>query len=158
MHVRSITQLWLTLCDTMDHSPPGFFVHGILQARMLEQVPSSGDLPDPGVKPLFLWQVDSLPLSQMRTPCTQCVCVCVCVASHIYMGFPGGTSGKEPACQCRRHKKRGSSPWIWVGSMGWEDPLEEATATHSQILAWKIPQTEEPGGLQSIVSQRVRHD
>ena len=86
------------------------------------------------------------------------VCVCVCVASHIYMGFPGGTSGKEPACQWRRHKKRGSSPWIWVGSMGWEDPLEEATATHSQILAWKIPQTEEPGGLQSIVSQRVRHD
>ena len=39
-----------------------------------------------------------------------------------------------------------------------EDPLEEAVATHSSILAWRIPQTEEPGGLQSIGSQRVRHD
>ena len=149
-----------TLCDPLDCSPLGSSVVGFFSQEYQNGLPfpPSGDLPDPGIKPLLLWQVDSLPLSQMRTPCTQCVCVCVCVASHIYMGFPGGTSGKEPACQCRRHKKRGSSPWIWVGSMGWEDPLEEATATHSRILAWKIPQTEEPGGLQSIVSQRVRHD
>ena len=41
---------------------------------------------------------------------------------------------------------------------GLEDPLEEGTATNSSILAWKIPWTEEPGGLQSIGSQRVRHD
>ena len=40
----------------------------------------------------------------------------------------------------------------------WEDPLEEDMATHSNILAWKIPGTEEPGGLLSIRSQRVRHD
>ena len=39
-----------------------------------------------------------------------------------------------------------------------EDPLEEGMATHSGILAWKIPWTEEPGGLQSMKSQRVRHD
>ena len=39
-----------------------------------------------------------------------------------------------------------------------EDPLEEAVATHSSILAWRIPQTEEPGGLQSMESQRVKHD
>ena len=38
----------------------------------------------------------------------------------------------------------------WVQSLGWEDPLEEEMATHSNILAWKIPQTEEPGGIQSI--------
>ena len=37
----------------------------------------------------------------------------------------------------------------WVQSLGWEDPLEEEMATHSNILAWKIPQTEEPGGIQS---------
>ena len=42
--------------------------------------------------------------------------------------------------------------------LGWEDPLEEGMATHSSILAWRIPWTEEPGGLQSMGSQRVGHD
>ena len=42
-----------------------------------------------------------------------------------------------------------------VPSLGWEDPLEEAMVTHSSILAWRIPWTEEPGGLQSMGSQRV---
>ena len=46
----------------------------------------------------------------------------------------------------------------WVRSLGWEDPLEEGMATHSSILAWRIPWTEEPGGLQSMGSQRVGHD
>ena len=45
-----------------------------------------------------------------------------------------------------------------VRSLGWEDPLEEEMATHSSILAWKIPWTEEPGGLQSMRLQRVRHE
>ena len=45
-----------------------------------------------------------------------------------------------------------------VQSQGQEDPLEEEMATHSSILAWEIPRTEEPGGLQYIGSQRVRHD
>ena len=46
-----------------------------------------------------------------------------------------------------------------VGSIpGSEDPLEEGMATHSSILAWEIPWTEESGGLQSVGSQRVRHD
>ena len=45
-----------------------------------------------------------------------------------------------------------------VQSLGWEDPLEKETATYSSILAWKIPWTEEPGGLRSMGSQRVRHD
>ena len=43
-------------------------------------------------------------------------------------------------------------------SLGWEDPLEKGMATHSSILAWSIPWTEEPGGLQSIGLQRVGHD
>ena len=43
----------------------------------------------------------------------------------------------------------------WVRSLGWEDPLQEEMATHSSILAWKIPWTEKPGGLQSMGSQRV---
>ena len=45
-----------------------------------------------------------------------------------------------------------------VRSLDLEDPLEKGMATHSNILAWKIPQTEEPGGLQSIMSHRVGHD
>ena len=45
-----------------------------------------------------------------------------------------------------------------VQSLGWEDPLEKGQATHSSILAWRIPWTEEPGGLQSMGSQRVGHD
>ena len=46
----------------------------------------------------------------------------------------------------------------WVQSLGWEDPLEKEMATHSSILAWRIPWTEEPGKLQSTGSQKVRHD
>ena len=46
----------------------------------------------------------------------------------------------------------------WVQSPGQEDPMEEGMATHSSILAWRIPWTEEPGGLQSMGSQRARHD
>jgi len=67
------------------------------------------------------------------------------------MGFPGGASGKVPACQCRRPLE------MRVQSLGWEEPLEEGTATHSSILAWRIPWTEETGSLQSIALQRVRH-
>jgi len=46
----------------------------------------------------------------------------------------------------------------WVQSLSWEDPLEKGMATHSSIPAWKIPWTEEPGGLQSMGSQRIGHD
>ena len=64
---------------------------------------------------------------------------------HFYFsGFPGGSDGKE------------SAMWeTWVRSLGWEDPLEEGMATHSSILAWRIPWTQEPGRLQS---QRIGHD
>ena len=55
--------------------------------------------------------------------------------------------------------KKPSAMWKpWVRSLGGEDPLEEGKATHSSILAWRNPWTEEPGGLQSIGSQRVGHD
>ena len=65
-------------------------------------------------------------------------------------GFPD-TSGKEPTSQCKRHEMQ-------VLSLGQESPLEKGMATHSSILAWRIPWTEEPGGLQSMGSQRFRHD
>ena len=67
------------------------------------------------------------------------------------MGFPGGASGKEPACPCRRYE-------MLIRSLGWVDPLEKTMATHSSILAWRIPQTEESGRLQALGLQRVRHD
>ena len=66
--------------------------------------------------------------------------------------FPGGASGKEPACQCRRHSE------MWIQSLGREDPLEESTATHSSTLPWRIPGTDQPGGLQSTGLQRVGQD
>ena len=66
--------------------------------------------------------------------------------------FPGGASGKEPTCQCKKHNE------MWVQSLGQRDPLEEDMATQSSILAWRIPWTEEPGGVQSMGLQRVRRD
>ena len=66
-------------------------------------------------------------------------------------GFPGSTVLKNlPAVQKTQE--------TWVQSLGREDTLENEMAIHSRILAWKIPWTEEPGGLQSMGSQRVRHD
>ena len=46
----------------------------------------------------------------------------------------------------------------WVQSLGWEDSLEKGTPTYSSVLAWRIPWTEEPAGLQSVGSQKVGHD
>ena len=66
---------------------------------------------------------------------------------HKNTGFPGGSDGNAlPAMQ-----------EAWVQSLGWEDLLEKAMATHASILAWRIPWVEELGGLQSTGLQRVRH-
>ena len=58
-------------------------------------------------------------------------------------GFPGGSAVKNPPVMQE----------TWVRSLGWEDSLEKEMATYSSILAWKIPGTEEPGGVQSMGSQ-----
>ena len=65
----------------------------------------------------------------------------------VFMGFPGGSDGKDSA----------SSAGDLGSILGREDPLEKEMATHSSSLAWRIPWTEEPGGLQSTGSQRVGH-
>ena len=63
------------------------------------------------------------------------------------------------ASQVAQIVKNLSAMWeTQVQSLGQEDPLEKGMATHSSILAWRIPWTEEPGGLQSKGSQRVGHD
>ena len=66
----------------------------------------------------------------------------------VFLSFPGGSVGKESACHVGD-----------LGSiLGWKDHLEKGTATHSGILAWRIPRREEPGRLQRMGSQRVGHD
>ena len=64
------------------------------------------------------------------------------------LGFPYGSAVKNLSAMQE----------TWVQSLGWEDPLEKETASHSNILAWEIPWTEEPGGPQSMGSQRVEHN
>ena len=71
-----------------------------------------------------------------QTECCFCFSLEIYVHLLIYTGFPGGASGKEPAYQCRRCKRRGSR----VRSLGWEDLLEGDTAT--SILSWRIPWAE----------------
>ena len=66
-------------------------------------------------------------------------------------GFPGGASGKEPTCQCRRHKRWGFNPWVR------KIPWRRSVATHSTILGWRTPWTEEPGRLQSLGLPGVGH-
>ena len=66
-------------------------------------------------------------------------------------GFPGSLVVKNPPAVQEMQE-------MWVQSLDREDPLEKGMATHSGILARKIPWTEEPGGLQSLGSQKVRYD
>ena len=175
-------QLCPTLCDPMDLSPPGSSVHGILQASILEWVamPSVGEgkislslLADVVPKafhhiialmPLALSEdsVHSLsrlsvfikpPLPQsegefMLSPPPMVFRLAVqdssCWAVKLRRwGFPNGSVDKESA---------GNAGDVGL-ILGQEDPWEEEMATHSSILAWRIPWTEEPGGLQSRVAK-----
>ena len=67
------------------------------------------------------------------------------------MGFPSGSDGKESVRNAGDAREVGMIP-------GSQDPLEKEMVTHSSILAWRIPWTEEPGRLQSMGLQRVTHD
>ena len=79
------------------------------------------------------------------------------------------TDGYVHLCLCRHlHRERDRVDFkelactivqgTWVWPLGWEDPLEKEMTTHSSTLAWEIPWTEEPDGLQSMGSQRIRHN
>ena len=90
-------------------------------------------------------------------------CRCHCV-KDMEVDYPG-LSGWIPnaivsvlmASLVAQTVKNLSAMWeTWVWSLGWEDPLEQVMATHSTILTWRLPWIEEPGGLQSMGSQRVR--
>ena len=75
----------------------------------------------------------------------------ILVMCWVFLDFPDGSVGKNPPVMQETQE-------TWVQALGQEDPLEEGMAIHSSILAWRIPRTEKPGGLQSMGSQRVRHD
>ena len=79
-----------------------------------------------------------------------CVCVCVCVYMYVQFQavFPGGSDGKASACNA-------GDPGLIHGS---ERSSGEGNGAHSSFLAWRIPWTEEPGGLKSMGLQRVGHD
>ena len=115
-----------TLCDPVTCSPPGFSVHGILQARTLSGCRAllQGIFPTQGSNPslpYLHWQVVTLPQAFLT--------------AQLVKNLP--------------------AVWeTWVQSLGWEDPLEKEMATHSSVLAWRIPWMEEPGGLQSMESQK----
>ena len=110
------------------------------------------------------------------------------VKTVCFRGFPGSSAGKDSACSTGDPSSIPGSGWspgegigyplqyswaslvaqlvktppamweTWVQSLDWKDPLEEGMATHSSILAWRIPWTEAPGGLETTGSQRVGHD
>ena len=75
---------------------------------------------------------------------------------YLIKGFPRCLSGEENACQCRRQETRVQS--LVFHPRGWKDPLEKEMANHASTLARIIPWIEEPGGLQSMGSQKVRHN
>ena len=83
-------------------------------------------------------------------------------ASAYNAGDPGSIPGQgtypRPSLVAQMVKHLPAMQETWVQSLVWEDPLEKEMATHSSTPAWKIPWTEEPGRLQSMGSQRVRHD
>ena len=119
----------------------------------------------PGPPPLWGWKAVFLlhPLSSMREasgrslphPFSLSWILVGCSRPggfrHIYVlppGFPGGSAAKNlPTMQDS-----------WIQSLGQKYPLEKEMATHSSVLCWRIPRTEEPGGLQSMGWQRVGHD
>ena len=80
-----------------------------------------------------------------------CCCCKSLFVGLLSAGLLRRLSGKESTCNAE-------TPETTVQSLGREYPLEEEMATRSSILAWRIPWTEEPGGLQSMGSQKVRHD
>ena len=86
----------------------------------------------------------------LHTSSSQLLCVNSrnSVPYTLSMGSPGGSVAKNPPVMQE----------MWVRSLGQEDPLEKEMASHSSIPPWEIPWTEEPGGLQSMGSQRVRHN
>ena len=134
----------------MDYSPPGSFVHGILQARILEWLAISFS------------KGSSQPRDWTCVSHISCRCFTIwATGMQRYMGlgilwFHKRVSQVALVVKICLAMQETQETQVW--SLGWEDPLEESLATHSSILAWKIPWTEEPDGLQSVGSQQTGYN
>ena len=126
-----VTQLCLTLCDPMDCSMPGSSVHGILQARILE------------------WVAMAFSRGSSQPRGRTCISYISWIVRRVLYHWDSLVAQivkhLPPVLETR------------VQSLGRENPLEKEMATHSSILAWEIPWTEEPGMLQSRGLQRIWH-
>ena len=149
-HVQLFLTLW-TIAHSMDCRPLGSSVHEILQASILKWValPPPGTLPDPGIEPASLMS-PALAGGFFTTgatweaPSSFCFCPNMCCPLPP-RGFPCSSAGKgSPAVQ-----------ETWVQSLGWEDPLEKGKATHSSILAWRIPWTTAHGATKSQTTEQL---
>ena len=169
-----VVQSYLTLCDPLGYSPPSSSVHGILQARDWSRLlfPSPGDLPDPGIKPTSpALQADSLPSEPTRKDLIEVKPPTNGRWSNLHStesghgliacrtrGFPGGASGKEPACQCKRGKRGRFNPW--VGKIPWRRawqsipvflPTVHRVAKSQTGLRW--PETPHPHPTQGQIKE-----
>ena len=168
-----------TLCDPMDSGPPGSSVHGILQARILEWVamPSLRGSSRPRNRTCVSWigrrilyqlrppgklvslelhvgkgkfiLAHSIELYQSKIP--KAVLGANNTHSHTYLNsFLMGFSPVRASLVAQLVKNLLAMWETWVWSLGWEDPLEKGQATHSSILAWRIPWTVYSMGLQKV--------
>ena len=130
-------------CDPIDCSLPGSSVHGIFQARILEWVAMSisRGSSQPGFEPVSpVLQGRFLNTGLWGKPETLILLIVLYMKTKLLKGF----NGRLASVVAQRVRNLPAMQDIWVRSLGQEDPLEKETATHSSILAWRIPLTEEP--------------
>ena len=170
--MKSLSRVWL--CDPTDCSPPGSSVHGIFQARTVEWVAISFSRGSSRPRDwtwvssiagrLFtLWAFRG---AHSHERCTDTEAPrrdrdATWDSSAGQRGRPGLESHicLLWASLMTQKVKNLPAKWeTWVRSLGQEDLLEKKMASHSSVLAWRISQTEEPGGLQAVGSQGVRHN
>jgi len=143
----------------MDCSPPGFSVRGILQAGTLEWAGISFSLTY--TASMFF---PACEFSSNDLWCSEFFNAANFKNFKVWGFFLSSYCSLNPQCHKRdllvaqTVKTLPVMQETRVRSLGWEDPLEKGMATHSSILAWRIPWTEEPGGLQFMGSQRAGHD
>ena len=106
---------------------------------------------------LFAWAIWTYLFLAVLVCKWLCECMCTCVYTHTHP-HTHMIEGRVRALVAQRLKHLPPMQEARVWSLGWEDPLEKEIVTHSSILAWRIPWTEEPGRLQSTGSQRVGHN
>ena len=145
-------------CSLMDYTLPGSSVHGIFQARILEWVAisfrgSSRPSDRTHVSWIGRWILYQLHHLGSLYSDTHESLHSFC---KNYLRIYNGARQASLVGQMVKNLPAMLETWVW--SLGWKDPLEKEVATHSSILAWRIPGSGESGNLQLMRSQRVRHN